>query len=449
MTVNQVLTPFHGHVFGPDSRAMFAHREGKLNYSDINSLEAGKFFPATKSGLVDPIAPDDAPSGTPPADGQIASAGWKPALFLDEPGTHWKKHQVRSGEKITISWDYSARHATRRWNYFITRPDWNPGKKLSRASFEDKPFYKVELSAQPFWAHPEALWPASPTTHDVVLPERNGYHVLLAVWEVANTAMAFYQVVDLEFVGSSSDQRPGTPSGLHAAKIDRASVDLAWSPPSGPSPANYTIFRDGFAIQKVDGLTTSCQDRGLEAETTYRYSISATSPGGQESLPSQEVAITTLADDYEQRPPSAPDHLHSMGETSATVSLMWGASTGARPIAGYQVYRDGVLVVTTNETALVYDDGGLASDTEYRYFVAAVDIDDQLSVPSNVLTIRTKAADSTPPVTGTPDWKLNSYYATGDRVRYNNVVYVCLQSHTSHSPSWNPAEAHGILWRQA
>ncbi|WP_260334510.1 lytic polysaccharide monooxygenase [Streptomyces beigongshangae] len=32
------------------------------------------------------------------------------------------------------------------------------------------------------------------------LPERRaGHHVLLAVWEVADTGHAFYQVIDLQF----------------------------------------------------------------------------------------------------------------------------------------------------------------------------------------------------------------------------------------------------------
>ncbi|MDD2130406.1 lytic polysaccharide monooxygenase [Pseudomonas sp. 17391] len=32
------------------------------------------------------------------------------------------------------------------------------------------------------------------------LPERDGYHVLLGVWEIAEIDKAFYQVVDLNFV---------------------------------------------------------------------------------------------------------------------------------------------------------------------------------------------------------------------------------------------------------
>lgn len=54
---------------------------------------------------------------------------------------------------------------------------------------------------QPYWGFTdEQMWPAEPTTHTLKLPERQGYHVLLGVWEIAETDKAFYQVVDLNFV---------------------------------------------------------------------------------------------------------------------------------------------------------------------------------------------------------------------------------------------------------
>ena len=44
-----------------------------------------------------------------------------------------------------------------------------------------------------------------------------------------------------------------------------------------------------------------------------------------------------------------------------------------------------------------------------------------------------------------PAWSGNSFsYSVGDRVRYNGVLYKCLQAHTSQS-SWSPAESPS-LW---
>ncbi|WP_417903422.1 lytic polysaccharide monooxygenase [Candidatus Sodalis pierantonius] len=38
------------------------------------------------------------------------------------------------------------------------------------------------------------------TVHKVPMPDRKGYHAILGVWEIANTARAFYQVINVNFV---------------------------------------------------------------------------------------------------------------------------------------------------------------------------------------------------------------------------------------------------------
>ncbi|MFC5804534.1 lytic polysaccharide monooxygenase auxiliary activity family 9 protein [Streptomyces formicae] len=189
------------HGFVTISRAALLFKE----QWPVQSLEAGKFFPETASGLTDSFAPDDLKNAKPPADGKIASAGYTegnaPALdgTKDPQGNDWKKQPVSSGSALVITWKFTAGHATRRYNYFMTKPDWDPTKPLARAQFETKPFHSVQRSERPYWDHPE-LNPSGPVDHTVTLPSRNGYHVLLGVWEVANTGNAFYQVVDLDFI---------------------------------------------------------------------------------------------------------------------------------------------------------------------------------------------------------------------------------------------------------
>jgi chitin-binding protein len=163
------------------------------------SLESGKFFPGTFAGRMDPAAPTDAPNNTPPLDGQIASAGNVAAFDLDMPGSHWAKQSVTSGREVDITWSFTAVQLTRRFSYFLTRDGWDPGQPLSRTQFEDQPFHTVENTEQPFWENRSALTPHNPTTHSLRLPQRAGYQVLLAVWEVADTGNATYQVIDLDF----------------------------------------------------------------------------------------------------------------------------------------------------------------------------------------------------------------------------------------------------------
>lgn len=43
-----------------------------------------------------------------------------------------------------------------------------------------------------------------------------------------------------------------------------------------------------------------------------------------------------------------------------------------------------------------------------------------------------------------PNWSVEKEYAVGDRVRYDGVLYKCLQAHTSQT-DWNPVDAVS-LW---
>ncbi|MCK9930372.1 lytic polysaccharide monooxygenase [Frankia sp. Mgl5] len=182
----------HGLITDPPCRSQI------LEAWQAAGLESGKFFPATEAGLRDPYAPDDISSNQPPADGKIASAGHDFASVLDDPSRNWAKNPVKAGQELTVTWHYHAAHKTRRWNYFITRDGWDPNAPLTRAQFEPEPFYRVENSGQPYWSADDLI-PPDPTVHTFTLPTRRGYHAMLAVWEVADTGNAFYQVMDLSF----------------------------------------------------------------------------------------------------------------------------------------------------------------------------------------------------------------------------------------------------------
>ncbi|WP_193323367.1 lytic polysaccharide monooxygenase [Erwinia endophytica] len=443
----------HGHVFSPASRAYIAWQEGKIDTGMLNQRESGKFFPAWVGGLSDAIAPTDTTNAAPPPDGKIASANQGNGEFLDEAGTHWQKHSVKSAELLKISWYYSAIHLTRRWNYFITREDWDPNLPLSRAQFEDQPFYKVELTEQPFWSNGDALRPPQPTEHEVMLPQRSGYHVLLAVWEVADTGNAFYHVIDLDFVGSENPDEPVVPvapAGLRASEVTVNSITLTWNAPA-IAASSYRLYRDGGLISQSAALTFT--DSGLAENTVYSYAVSSVNAAGVESALSQPVSVTTSSTVTPETPPTAPTHLHSMGVTADTVKLMWGPSTSSGTLAGYIVYRDGNEIARTAVSQLTYDDSGLQAETAYRYFVAAFDTQQQLSVPGNVLAVTTLASDDNGAGDDNddggqyPQWTLGTYYSTGEKVSYQGKNWICLQVHTAHVPEWAPGVAES-LWRE-
>nr|WP_268745064.1 lytic polysaccharide monooxygenase [Erwinia mallotivora] len=441
----------HGHIATPASRAWFAWRKGQLNAGQLNQREAGKFFPQTARGLADVVAPTDSTNALPPPDGRIASANQGDGLFLDEPGTHWEKHTVSSSSLLQFTWTYTAAHSTRRWNYFITREDWDPQLPLSRAQFEETPFFKVEFTEQPFWSFGSLLRPSGPSVHDVPLPVRSGYHVLLAVWEVADTGNAFYQVIDLDFVGGENpgDTGPVSPAGLHASHVTSDSVSLAWNA-SVTAGASYRLYCNNTLIHS--GSSLSFTDSGLEENTAYTYAVSAVNRAGVESTRSQEMIISTLAAAVPgTTPPTAPSHLHSMAETATSISLMWGASDASNPLQHYLIYREGYEIARVPASQLRYTDVGLSAETTYRYFVAALDSRDLLSVPSNVLSVTTSSAGGSDSGGGDsglyPQWTLGTFYATGANVSHAGKNWRCLQAHTAWVQDWAPGEAPA-LWAE-
>lgn len=439
----------HGHIGTPASRAYFAWQKGQLNAGQLNQREAGKFFPQTARGLQDPVAPTDVTNALPPPDGRIASANQGDGLFLDEPGTHWEKHTVSSASVLQFIWTYTAFHATRRYNYFITREGWNPNLPLSRAQFESEPFFKVELTEQPFWSHGPALRPTNPTVHDVPLPVRSGYHVLLAVWEVADTGNAFYQVIDLDFVGGGNPDSatPVSPAGLHAGEVTSNSVALSWNA-SATAGVTYRLYRDNTRIHQ--GPELSFTNTGLQENTLYHYAVSAVNSAGVESAKSQAVKVTTTSGSAGTVLPSAPLNLHSMGETESSVDLMWGSSGSSNPLSNYLIYRDGYEIARVPASQLRYLDSGLNADSFHRYFVSALDSLGQLSVPSNVLAVATSSSSAGGNNDGGhsyPQWELGTFYATGAKVSHVGKHWMCLQGHTAWVSDWAPGQST-VLWAE-
>lgn len=438
------VTPFHGHVFSPASRAYFAWSAGQLDTGQLNQREAGKFFPSVNSGLQDHIVSTDVPNQLPPPDGKIASANQGNGTFMDEPGTHWQKHDVLSGDILEISWNYTAAHLTRRWNYFITRPNWNPDLPLSRAQFEDTPFYQVELSEQPFWENKTALTPPQPTEHDVILPMRSGYHVLLAVWEVADTGNAFYQVIDLKFVGEGSGggNQVLPPRNVRVSSFTNKTVSLAWEASVSADISHYRIYRNGSFLIRSEALAFT--DSGLQADTVFEYSVSTVNTVGNESEMSATVSIRTLPDHNTSNPPTSPSNLHSMGETYNSVSLMWGPSTTPNGLRSYLIHRNGVQIAEVPLSQLTFLDTGLLPDTQYSYFIIAQDNLELRSAPSNTLSVRTSSQSG-----GTyPQWELFGIYPVGARVSYRDRNWICLQAHTAWTDDWSPGgNDYETLWR--
>lgn len=182
----------HGYTTAPASRA-YACQQGHNSGCGAAQYE--------------PQSVGEAPKGFPqsgPADGKLASGGIVAFAELDvQSANRWHRTPVAPGA-IEFAWFYTAGHNTTRWEYFITRPDWNPNAPLARASFDTTPFCTVEWNASPPFDLPEGSTAPGKEKHLCQLPaDRAGHHVIYGAWTVDNTPAAFYNVMDVEIAGEA------------------------------------------------------------------------------------------------------------------------------------------------------------------------------------------------------------------------------------------------------
>ncbi|MWA11320.1 lytic polysaccharide monooxygenase auxiliary activity family 9 protein [Streptomyces sp. BA2] len=172
----------HGYTDLPASRQINCAKGtvsgcGSIQY-EPQSVEGPKGFPA---------------SG--PADGKICSAGISGFDTLNQPkapgGGAWPTTSVSAGQNYTFRWQFTARHRTTDFKYYITKQGWDESKPVTRAALDTTPFLNVPYNGQQ---------PPATLSHSGTIPGgRSGHHVIVAVWTVHDTANAFYACSDVKF----------------------------------------------------------------------------------------------------------------------------------------------------------------------------------------------------------------------------------------------------------
>lgn len=167
----------HGYPLNPPSR-QYQCAQGAVECGPI------KWEPQSVEG----------PGGFPqagPADGELCSGGVGRFAGLDDPNKNWPVTHLQSGQQFEFTWNLTAAHATKSFRYFVTKDGWNPNQPLTRPQLELDPFLTVPYHGeQPPWT----------VRHAGQLPAgKSGRHMIYAVWEIADTANAFYACIDVYF----------------------------------------------------------------------------------------------------------------------------------------------------------------------------------------------------------------------------------------------------------
>ncbi|TVX93155.1 lytic polysaccharide monooxygenase [Paenibacillus agilis] len=260
----------HGYIESPKSRVYKCNQLININCGDAqynhNNLETTKGFPA---------------SG--PADGQIPSAGWTSYSALNaQSTTRWDKTTMNGGPN-TFTWYLTNPHATTDWKYYITKPGWNPNQPLKRSDLELFCTYTDGGTTPP-----------KNVSHTCDVPtDRSGYHIILGTWDVYNTTNAFYQVIDVNLINNGTGpQLPSVPGNITSIIQTLNSITLNWSASTSSSGISYyEVFRNGSLVGSP--AQPSFVDTGLQANTSYTYTIKAVDNNGNKSAASAPAAFST------------------------------------------------------------------------------------------------------------------------------------------------------------
>jgi len=164
---------------------------------------------------------------------------------------------------------------------------------------------------------------------------------------------------------------PTTPTGVAAAAVSDTKINLSWSPSTdNVGVTGYRVIRNGALLTTL-GTVTTFQDTGLAASTTYTYRVQALDAAGNVSPQSTAASATTQATP-DTTPPTTPTGVRASAISSTKINVSWSASTDNVAVAGYRIYRNGVLLITLGNVTTVQDTG-LAPSTTYSYSVDAID----------------------------------------------------------------------------
>ncbi|WP_112268848.1 lytic polysaccharide monooxygenase [Lentzea terrae] len=129
-------------------------------------------------------APQWEPQSAEGVKGQMNCSGDRGDFaVLNEDNRGWQV--TGTGTSLTMTWTFTARHRTRDYEYYIngTRVGYVNGNKLA---------------------------PVDPVQHTINLSGFSGRQKLYAIWNIEDTAMAFYSCIDINIGGGGTQPPPTT-----------------------------------------------------------------------------------------------------------------------------------------------------------------------------------------------------------------------------------------------
>jgi len=240
-------------------------------------------------------------------------------------------------------------------------------------------------------------------THSGLQPTSSHYYSVTAV---SSDNLESYPTPKV--TGTTSSEKPSTPTNLTAEEVTSDSVTLSWNPStptSGHTIDHYNVWKAtstnpfGGYSYTLEGTSTgtSYQITGLDADTSYYFTVSAVDDSGNESdKVNPPLTVHTLEED--NIPPSTPQNFKGVVLSPTAIKLTWDPSTdneGGSGLKGYILYRDDVKITDPPITETEYTDSDLEQLTTYHYKLYAVDNQGNQSDPAELSITTTSEGGTT------------------------------------------------------
>ncbi len=236
------------------------------------------------------------------------------------------------------------------------------------------------------------------TPSQILAEENTAVQFANQTGEFTSTGLSYYS----SMVVPADTIAPAAPTNVTGSSGNPTSAVLNWNAATDNiGVAGYSISRNGTPIvcnaaAITDGMLY-CQDSGLSEATTYTYTVQAYDVGGNMSVPSTPVTVTTT----DVTPPTAPSGVAVSAVACTRATLTWKASQDNTGISAYLLWMglspDSLTqVATASGTTLQYSNSTLSPATTYYFGVEAQDKNRNVSYMSSVVSVTTPALPVAP-----------------------------------------------------
>ena len=249
--------------------------------------------------------------------------------------------------------------------------------------------------------------PATAAFNDTGLAASTSYSYRVRATDAAGNLSGYSNTSSATTPPGPDTTPPTAPTNLAATAASATAINLTWT----ASTDNVGVT--GYKVERCSGTgcvnfaqiaaptTTTFNDTGLTASTSYSYRVRATDAAGNLSGYSNTSSATTPPGS-DTTPPTAPTNLMATGASATAINLAWTASTDNVGVTGYKVERcSGAgcanFAQIAAPTTTSFNDTGLIASTSYSYRVRATDAAGNLSAYSSVAAATTSAPTLTAP----------------------------------------------------